>query len=142
LAWNEELVWLLLPVVQVCDEPNAISLASADSEGRPSVRVVLLKGYDSRGFIFYTNYNSRKGQELDSNNSAAFSVYYEKLQQQVSIEKKSLISPSPKYDVAQSTTWPKVQHGPKYDMAQSMTWPKVQHGPKYDMAQSMTWPKV
>jgi len=68
---------------QVCEEVNAISLASADSQGRPSVRVVLLKGFDTRGFVFYTNYNSRKGQELLTNGHGAFSVYWEPLQRQV-----------------------------------------------------------
>jgi pyridoxine/pyridoxamine 5'-phosphate oxidase len=43
--------------VQVCEEVNAIALATADASGRPSVRVVLLKGFDARGFTFYTNYN-------------------------------------------------------------------------------------
>jgi len=67
----------------VCEEPNAISLASSDAQGRPSVRVVLLKGFDKRGFIFYTNYNSRKGSELAATGAAAFSVYWEQLQRQV-----------------------------------------------------------
>lgn len=70
---------------QVCEEVNAISLASADAQGRPSVRVVLLKGFDTRGFTFYTNYNSRKGQELLGNGMGAFSVYWEPLQRQVGV---------------------------------------------------------
>ncbi|GFR51649.1 hypothetical protein Agub_g14081 [Astrephomene gubernaculifera] len=70
---------------KVCEEPNAISLASCDSGGRPSVRVVLLKGYDRRGFVFYTNYSSRKGEEL-GNGWAAFSIYWEKLQRQIRVE--------------------------------------------------------
>ncbi len=51
-------------------------------QGRPSVRVVLLKGYDERGFVFYTNYSSRKGGELVGG-AAAFAIYYEKLQRQI-----------------------------------------------------------
>ncbi|GLC39111.1 hypothetical protein PLESTB_000006300 [Pleodorina starrii] len=70
---------------KVCEEPNAISLASTNTEGRPSVRVVLLKGYDQRGFVFYTNYASRKGDDL-ANGHAAFSIYWEKLQRQVRVE--------------------------------------------------------
>ncbi|KAL6748366.1 pyridoxamine 5'-phosphate oxidase [Haematococcus lacustris] len=72
---------------KVCEEPNAISVASVDpSSGQPSVRVVLLKGFDARGFVFYTNYNSRKGQELLSTGKAAFTVYWEALQRQVRVE--------------------------------------------------------
>ncbi|PNH06863.1 Pyridoxine/pyridoxamine 5'-phosphate oxidase [Tetrabaena socialis] len=70
---------------KVCEEPNAINLASADASGRPSVRSVLLKGYDERGFVFYTNYDSRKGLEL-VNGHAAFSIYWEKLQRQIRVE--------------------------------------------------------
>ncbi|GIL79486.1 hypothetical protein Vretimale_18369 [Volvox reticuliferus] len=70
---------------KVCEEPNAISLATCDSGGRPSVRVVLLKGYDKRGFVFYTNYASRKGEEL-AGGYAAFSLYWEKLQRQIRVE--------------------------------------------------------
>ncbi|EFJ45948.1 hypothetical protein VOLCADRAFT_105746 [Volvox carteri f. nagariensis] len=70
---------------KVCEEPNAISLATCDAQGRPSVRVVLLKGYDERGFIFYTNYASRKGGEL-ATGFAAFSLYWEKLQRQIRVE--------------------------------------------------------
>eukprot|EP00195_Chlamydomonas_chlamydogama_P017094 CAMPEP_0202896808 /NCGR_PEP_ID=MMETSP1392-20130828/5730_1 /ASSEMBLY_ACC=CAM_ASM_000868 /TAXON_ID=225041 /ORGANISM="Chlamydomonas chlamydogama, Strain SAG 11-48b" /LENGTH=468 /DNA_ID=CAMNT_0049582285 /DNA_START=199 /DNA_END=1605 /DNA_ORIENTATION=- len=83
-VWDE---WFKQAVAdKVCTEPNAISVATADSRGRPSVRVVLLKGYDERGFVFYTNYNSRKGQELDANGYASFAVYWEKLQRQVRVE--------------------------------------------------------
>lgn len=71
--------------MQVCEEPNAISLASSDAQGRPSVRVVLLKGFDERGFVFYTNYDSRKGRELMATGAAAFSVYWEALQRQVKV---------------------------------------------------------
>lgn len=58
-------------------EPNAMVVATADSEGRPSSRSVLLKGYDERGFVFYTNYLSRKGRELGANPhvSATFPWY-------------------------------------------------------------------
>ncbi|HWH68843.1 MAG TPA: pyridoxamine 5'-phosphate oxidase, partial [Candidatus Sulfotelmatobacter sp.] len=64
---------------------NAMTLATVDKEGRPSARVVLLKGVDDRGFIFYTNYNSRKGQELAGNPQAAVVFYWADLERQVCI---------------------------------------------------------
>ena len=54
--------------------PNAMTLATATPEGRPSARIVLLKGVDARGFLFYTNYESRKGQELAANPQAALDL--------------------------------------------------------------------
>jgi pyridoxine/pyridoxamine 5'-phosphate oxidase len=67
-------------------EPNAMALATADgSTGAPSVRYVLLKGYDARGFVFYTNYESRKGRELASNNLASLGFWWEPLQRQVCV---------------------------------------------------------
>ena len=63
-------------------EPNQMALATADAAGSPSVRMVLLKGYDARGFIFYTNYDSRKAAEL-ANGRAALSMYWEPLQRSV-----------------------------------------------------------
>ena len=65
---------------------NAMTLATADKEGRPSVRVVLLKGIDERGFIFYTNYNSHKGLDLADNPRAALGFYWAHLERQVCIE--------------------------------------------------------
>ena len=59
-----------------------MAIATADANGVPSVRMVLLKGYDDRGFIFYTNYGSRKAQEL-ANGHAALCMYWEPLQRQV-----------------------------------------------------------
>lgn len=58
------------------DLPEAMTLATADAEGRPSARTVLLKGIDSRGFLFYTNYESRKGRELATNPYAALVLYW------------------------------------------------------------------
>ncbi len=66
-------------------EPNAMTLATATPEGRPSARVVLLKGVDARGFHFYTNYQSRKGQELAANPQAALVVYWPELERQVRV---------------------------------------------------------
>jgi len=64
-------------------EANAMSLATVGVDGRPSIRTVLLKGVDSRGFIFFTNYESRKGRELAANSNAALVFYWPELERQV-----------------------------------------------------------
>lgn len=64
---------------------NAMTLATADKHGRPSARIVLLKGLDERGFSFYTNYNSRKGGELEENPEAALVFYWPEQERQVCI---------------------------------------------------------
>jgi len=69
-------------------EPNALTLATATPDGKPSARVVLLKGVSSSGFIFYTNYNSHKGRELKANPQAAMTFLWLELQRQVRIEGK------------------------------------------------------
>ncbi len=66
-------------------DPNAIALATADKQGRPSVRTVLLKGADARGFIFFTNYESRKGRELIENPHAALVLHWADLERQVCV---------------------------------------------------------
>ncbi len=66
--------------------PEAIALATADARGRPSVRFVLLKGVDARGFVFFTDGRSRKGAELVANPEAAFAVYWDVLGKQVRVE--------------------------------------------------------
>ena len=67
-------------------EPNAMTVATAAPDGRPSARVVLLKGFDERGFVFYTNYEGRKGRELEENPRAALLFYWGELERQVRIE--------------------------------------------------------
>lgn len=67
-------------------EPTAMALATADATGAPSVRIVLLKAYDERGFVFYTNLTSRKGQELLENQKASVVFYWMPLDKQVRIE--------------------------------------------------------
>ena len=67
-------------------EPNAMTLATATRDGRPSARVVLLKGYDERGFVFYTNYEGRKAGELEANPTCALLFYWGALERQVRIE--------------------------------------------------------
>jgi pyridoxamine 5'-phosphate oxidase len=66
--------------------PEQMALASADQRGKPSVRMVLLKGYDERGFVFYTNHTSRKALELEANPWAAATLYWERQSRQVRIE--------------------------------------------------------
>ena len=68
--------------------PDAVSLATVGDDGQPSLRMVLLKGFDDRGFVFYTNLKSRKGRELESNPSAALCFWWEPLDEQVRIEGK------------------------------------------------------
>jgi pyridoxamine 5'-phosphate oxidase len=63
-----------------------VALATADAEGRPSVRMVLLRGADERGFVFHTNYESRKGRELEENPQAALCLYWPTLDEQIRIE--------------------------------------------------------
>jgi pyridoxamine 5'-phosphate oxidase len=67
-------------------EPNAMTVATADASGRPSARTVLLKGFDASGFVFFTNYESRKGGELAANPFAALLFFWRELERQVRIE--------------------------------------------------------
>ncbi len=68
-------------------EPNAMCLATADSMvGQPSARIVLLKGFDARGFVFFTNYESQKGRELSKNRRAALNFWWPPLERQIQIE--------------------------------------------------------
>lgn len=66
-------------------EPHAMTLATADAQGRPSARIVLLKNFDSEGFTFFTNYNSQKGQALTVNPQAALLFYWPELERQIRI---------------------------------------------------------
>lgn len=68
------------------NDPEAMALATADAEGRPSIRMVLLKGYDAQGFVFYTNRESRKAAELAANRQAALLFHWKSLRRQVRIE--------------------------------------------------------
>ena len=67
-------------------EPNAMTLATATNTGKPSARIVLLKAFSEEGFVFYTNYHSRKGSELSENNQAAILFYWDTMERQVRIE--------------------------------------------------------
>lgn len=68
------------------NDPNAMALATVDANGTPSVRMVLLKGHDERGFVFYTNVESRKGDALMANPRAALLFHWKSLRRQVRIE--------------------------------------------------------
>ena len=77
---------------------NAMTLATVDKEGNPSARIVLLKGLDQRGFIFFTNYNSRKGRELEENPRAALVFYWPDQERQVTIAGEVSRLPGPESD--------------------------------------------
>jgi pyridoxamine 5'-phosphate oxidase len=78
--------WFQLALDEKLREPNAMTLATADTEGVPSARIVLLKGHDEQGFRFFTNYESRKGEELAANPHAALVFFWNELERQVRIE--------------------------------------------------------
>lgn len=78
--WFEEAIHSEVP------EPNAMTLATSDKNGEPHARIILLKGYDERGFIFFTNYASRKGQDLEQNPKAELCFLWLELQRQVRIQ--------------------------------------------------------
>ena len=78
--WLEEAIAARLP------EPNAMTLATVDAGGRPSTRIVLIKGWDARGIVWYTNYLSRKGRELAANPQAALQFHWVELERVVRIE--------------------------------------------------------
>ncbi len=79
-------VWFDEVLAADLHEPNAMTLATATPDGRPSARVVLLKGFDERGFVFYTNYEGRKSRELEANPRAALLFYWGELERQVRVE--------------------------------------------------------
>jgi pyridoxamine 5'-phosphate oxidase len=79
-VWYDDAVAAGLP------EPEAMTLATATPDGRPSARIVLLRGFDDRGFCFFTNYSSRKGSELETNPHAAIVFHWTELERQVRIE--------------------------------------------------------
>ena len=78
--WFREALSAQLP------EPNAMTLATSDAQARPSARIVLIKSYDERGFVFFTSYESHKAQDLTSNNRAALLFFWPELERQVRIQ--------------------------------------------------------
>lgn len=79
-------------------EPNAMTLATATPDGKPSARVVLLKGYDERGFVFYTNYEGRKAKELEANPNCTLAFYWGELERQVRVEGRACQVPGEESD--------------------------------------------
>src|SRR5215212_7027192 len=77
--------WLNEAVAAGGPEPHAMTLATADRDGAPSARVVLLRGLDERGFVFFTNYDSQKGRELAENPRAALVFHWGQLSRQVRV---------------------------------------------------------
>ena len=78
--WFDEAVAAAVP------EPNAMTLATVDAAGQPAARIVLLKGVDARGFVFHTNYDSRKGRDIGANPRVALVFFWPELERQVRIE--------------------------------------------------------
>lgn len=78
--------WFAEAMASQIYEPNVMTLATSTAEGKPSARIMLLKGFDERGFTFYTNYLSRKGQEITKNAHAALVFFWPELERQVRIE--------------------------------------------------------
>lgn len=77
--WNEAMLSNI-------EEPNAMALATCDKHGKPSARIVLLKGLSNEGFVFFTNYESRKGKELNENPFASLVFFWKELERQIRIE--------------------------------------------------------
>jgi pyridoxamine 5'-phosphate oxidase len=78
--------WVSAAIAAGIGTANAMTLACVDERGRPSARIVLLKGIDRRGLVFFTNYQSRKGRELAANPHAALVLYWERLHRQIRVE--------------------------------------------------------
>jgi pyridoxamine 5'-phosphate oxidase len=78
--------WLEEAIASEVEEPTAFVLSTVNPQGKPSARVVLLKEINEKGFTFFTNYNSRKGQELNTNSFASFTFFWPALERQVRIE--------------------------------------------------------
>ncbi|HEY2928705.1 pyridoxamine 5'-phosphate oxidase [Piscinibacter sp.] len=81
-------LWFQQALEAQLPEPNAMTLATVGANGRPSTRVVLIKGYDARGIVWYTNYNSRKGRELAAHPYAALQFHWVELERVVRVEGK------------------------------------------------------
>jgi len=79
-------IWWNEAIEQQVDEPNAMTLATCTASGRPSARIVLLKRVDKKGFVFYTNYESRKAKEIEENAYVALLFFWKTLERQVRIE--------------------------------------------------------
>ncbi len=92
IDWSEPFArfaeWFAEAKLKQPKDPNAVTLATVDAEGRPSARVVLMKEVDARGFVLFTNYDSRKGRELSAQAVAALCFYWPSMDRQVRVEGK------------------------------------------------------
>jgi pyridoxamine 5'-phosphate oxidase len=79
-------IWWDEAIASEIDEVNAMTLSTVRADGSPSSRIVLLKGYDENGFVFYTNYESNKGQQINHNPSVALLFFWKELERQVRIQ--------------------------------------------------------
>ena len=79
-------VWMVEAIHAQVPEPSAMTLATVGANGRPTTRIVLLKGVDPRGFVFFTNYDSRKGRDLAANPVASLTFFWKELERQVHID--------------------------------------------------------
>jgi len=86
--FNQFQTWFEQALLAQLPEPNAMTLATATPDGKPSARMVLLKNFDQRGFVFYTNYQSYKAQDLTINPQAALVFWWAELERQVRIQGK------------------------------------------------------
>lgn len=90
--------WLSEAEVSEPNDPNAIALATVDSSGRPNVRMVLLKEIEADAFVFYTNYESKKGEELSGTPEAAFVLHWKSLRRQIRVRGSVTREDGPKAD--------------------------------------------
>src|SRR5690554_7468678 len=79
-------IWFEEAVTLITDDPNAMMLSTVDANHKPHARIVLLKGVSEEGFIFYTNYESDKGKDLEQNPNAALNFYWPEMERQIRIE--------------------------------------------------------
>ncbi len=79
-------LWMNEAIAAGVEEPTAMTLATVSTKGFPSARIVLLKGFDEKGFVFYTNYDSRKGKHLKKNKNVALVFFWKEMERQVRIE--------------------------------------------------------
>jgi pyridoxamine 5'-phosphate oxidase len=90
--------WFKAAVDAQVNEPNAMAVSTVSPEGRPSSRIVLLRNFDENGFVFYTNYNSRKGNEIAANPHAALLFFWPELERQVRIEGRLIVQTAAESD--------------------------------------------
>lgn len=91
-------IWIDDAVKAGAIDPTAMTLATVDRDGRPSARIVLLKGCDAKGLVFFTNYDSRKGQDLADNPNASLLFYWPGLERQIRVEGTISKTPGPESD--------------------------------------------